>query len=89
MAAIVITENELVEALCAATQDAPSEARTVAELADLLNWPREKVQRAIGRLAMQDRITVHRKRIPGIDGRDISRPAYTILPAKRKGGKPA
>lgn len=84
--AIVITENELVQAISVANA-APNEARTVTELAELTGWRREKVQAAIGRLAMQNRIAVHRKHIPGIDGRNISRPAYTILPPPKKGGK--
>lgn len=85
MAPIVITENELVQALTTANA-APEEARTVGELATLTGWGRAKVAEAIGRLAMQDRIGVHRKKAPGIDGRNISRPAYTILPPPQKRG---
>jgi hypothetical protein len=84
MATIEITKNELLEALFTATQDAPKEARTVKQLAEITGWGVARVQDAIGRLAMQDRIEVHRLKMPGIDGRNISRPAYTILPPKKK-----
>lgn len=86
MATIEITKNELLDALFDATQQtpAPKEARTVKQLCEITGWGAAKVQDAIGRLAMQDRITLHRVKMPGIDGRNISRPAYTILPPKKK-----
>lgn len=85
--ASVISEAELVDALVAAMQrpDAPSGALTVAEYAALTGWHRARVQKAIGKLAMQDRVEVHRKNIPSIDGRPNSRPAYKILPPKKRG----
>lgn len=84
MAELTITKNELLEALFTATQSAPKEARTVKQLCELTGWGAARVQDAIGRLAMQNRVAVHRIRMPGIDGRNISRPAYTILPPPKK-----
>lgn len=82
----VITEAELVEALVAAAEkpSAPKGALTVQEWAKVTGWHRARVQKAIGHLAMQNRIEVHRKNIPSIDGRPNMRPAYLILPPKKK-----
>lgn len=84
-----ISEAELVDALVAALskKSVPNGALTVGEFVELTGWRREKIQKAIGKLAMQDRIEVHQKHAPGIDGRNISRPAYKILPPKKKNGK--
>lgn len=81
--ATVITENELLEALVAANT-APTEARTVTELATLWDWRVPRVRDAIGRLAMQDRIVVHQVQRARVNGVMARVPAYTILPKKRK-----
>lgn len=84
MATIEITKHELLDALFGATKNAPKEARTVKQLCELTGWGEAKVRDAIGRLAMQDRIELHHVKMAGIDGRNGTRPAYTILPPKRK-----
>lgn len=84
--ATVVTENELVEALTAA-RTAPSAARTVREMAKLTGWSHDKISQEIGHLAMQNRIEVHYVVRPDVTGRPSRRPAYTILPAPKKGGK--
>ena len=80
-----ITETELLETLASTIRgSAPKDARTVAELADELKCQRSKVTRALGVLQRQNRLVVHRTNVVGIDGRNVSVPAYTILPAKKR-----
>lgn len=81
--ATVITQNELLEALAQANA-APAEARTVNELIALTGWEVKKVRAAIGKLAMQDRIEVHRVKRTTISGLPISVPAYAIKPAPKR-----
>ena len=83
MAPVKITQQELLDALATANV-APSEARTVAELVTLIGWPALRIREAIGKLAMQDRISVHQVKRMRISGLSCSVPAYAILPAKRK-----
>jgi DNA-binding GntR family transcriptional regulator len=80
-----VTENELLDALREARPTAPDDALTVKDICNLTGWHREKVQDAIGRLAMQNRIEVHKVSRPDIGGRPVTRSAYRILP--KKGGK--
>lgn len=85
MAALVeITKSELLDALFNATKDAPKEAKTVQQLCELTGWGKNKVRDAIGRLAMQDRIEVYSVQESRIDGHASWKPAYTILPPKKK-----
>lgn len=82
-----ITESDLLEAIAeAAKGNAPKQAKTAGDLVAITGMRRERVREALGRFAMQNRLQVHRVLRPGIDGRQISRPAYTILPPK-KGSK--
>jgi hypothetical protein len=81
--ATVITQNELLDALAQANA-APAEARTVVELAKLTGWTKDRIKDAIGKLAMQDRIDVHRVKRTAIDGKATSVPAYTIKPAPKR-----
>jgi hypothetical protein len=81
--AVVITQNELLDALTRASA-APTEARTVAELHELVGWPKDRIREAIGKLAMQDRISVHQVKRAQIDGTMRSVPAYAIKPAVTK-----
>jgi hypothetical protein len=85
--AVVITQNELLDALTQANA-APTEARTVAELHELTKWPKDRIREAIGKLAMQDRISVHQVRRPQIDGTLRAVPAYAITPAPKRKVKP-
>ena len=81
--ATVITQSDLLEALRTANA-APAEARTVAELVALTGWDKGRVREAIGKLAMQNRIIVHQVTRRSIDGRNMSSPAYTILPPPKR-----
>lgn len=81
--ATVITQNELLEALAEANA-APAEARTVTEIVKLTGWNKIKVRDAIGRLALQNRISVHKVVRIGIDGRNARVTAYAILPPSER-----
>lgn len=85
METVRITEAELIDALARSVAgSAPKDAQTVAELAATWECQRSKVTRALGILQRQNRLVVHRKNAIGIDGRNLSVPAYTVLPAKKK-----
>lgn len=86
MASGVISESELVDALVAATQrpDAPQGFLTLQDYVKLTGWHRGKVASAIGHLAMQERIEVQKVSRPDIGGRPVTRPAYKILPKKKR-----
>lgn len=86
MAILNITETELLDALAASVAVTPDEARTADELVKHTGMTIGKVRKALQLYAEQGRLQVHQKLKPGIDGRQVSRPAYTILPAK-KGGR--
>ena len=80
-----ITEQEILEALAAsAAGSAPSEAKTMNELADDAGVTPLKVQRALKHYQKQGRLAAHRVQRAAIDGTLRWVPAYTILPAKRK-----
>lgn len=87
MATVAPTENELLQALADSMPAAPKDAITARELAAAQGASRHQVDRLLGRLAMQDRLGVHR--VPRVDrtGRTKLEPAYTILPPK-KGKRP-
>jgi hypothetical protein len=79
-----INESELLDALAASVCVTPDEARTAEELVEHTGLTLGKVRKALHLYAKEGRLQVHAKLKPGIDGRQISRPAYTILPAKKK-----
>lgn len=79
-----ITEAEILEALAnAAAGSAPSEAKTMTELADEAGVTSLKVQRALKHYQKQGRLASHRVQREAIDGTFRWVPAYTILPAKK------
>lgn len=84
MASVSITEQELLDALAASVTVTPDEARTAEELVAHTGMTLGKVRKALHLYAAQGRLQVHQKLKPGIDGRQISRPAYTIKPAGKK-----
>lgn len=84
MSRVEITESELLDELLRTMPVAPKEAKTVRQLADQHNWSPERVKRALGRIAMRDRLGVHRVQRKRIDGLPGWVPAYTILPERRK-----
>jgi hypothetical protein len=53
----------------------------------MTGFGKDAIKKAIGRLAMQNRVEVSWVRRPDIAGRITSRPAYKILPPQKKGGK--
>lgn len=83
MARLVITETEILQALENAVAPEPKEARTVQDLMKLTGFGMNKIRQALGHIAMQDRLEVVQVKRPGVDKRQISRPAYVILPAKK------
>lgn len=88
METLTITESEILDAISkAAAGSTPKHAKTVDEISRATNVSKMKVRDAIGRLAMQNRVEVHMVRRLDISLRPTSRPAYTILPAQKKGAK--
>ena len=83
---IVITENEIVAALAeAARGSTPDEARTVTEMSASTGFGTEKVRKALKQVQATGRLTVHQVKRVALDGALRTAPAYTILPAKKKG----
>ena len=77
-----ITEAELIDALSSAMRsDAPEDARTVRQLADLAGVPESRIAKILRTLNAQGRVTPHRVPHVGVDGRRMTVPAYTIRPA--------
>lgn len=77
---ISVTESELLEALAAAGA-APEDARTVAEMSELVGYGTTTVRQTLGTLAKAGRLQTHFVERLRIDGRRTKVPAYTILPA--------
>lgn len=84
MATLAPTENELLQALAESMPAAPKDAITARELAAAQNASRHQIDKLLGRLAMQDRLGVHKVPRQDRTGRTKMEPAYTILPAKKK-----
>lgn len=84
MASVEITENELLQALAASMPDAPADAMTARELSAAKDVSRHQVDKLLGRLAMQNRLGVHKVQRTDRTGRVKMEPAYTILPRPKK-----
>jgi hypothetical protein len=85
MAAIAITEDEVLEALAiAAPGRAPENARTTEELALAAGVSHDVVNSRIRALSREGRVMVHTVYRENVVGKRIQKPAYTILPAKKK-----
>jgi len=82
---LAISAAEILDALASAAKgSAPSEAKTVRELQDVMGGiHHQRVRDALHILAAQGRLGVHRVTRTALDGRSSSVPAYTILPKKR------
>jgi hypothetical protein len=79
-----ITESELLDALAAATKsEAPEDAMTVKQLAVAGKVPTSRIVKTLHALHAEGRLIPHRVPYVGIDGRNTTVPAYTILPAKK------
>lgn len=82
---LTLSEAEALEAIAAATSGTtPKQAKTVQDIMGACGLSRDVVRRALGRLAMQNRLEVHQVRRPDLSGRINQRPAYVVLPKKRK-----
>lgn len=73
-----ITEAEILDALAAAVAVPPEEARTADELVEHTGLSLNRVRAALKEYQKLGRLQVHKALRPGIDGRQIYRPAYTI-----------
>lgn len=79
---MTITESELMDALADAIRsEAPEDARTVRQLAEIAGVPESRVNKTLRALHAQGRVTAHRVPHVGVDGRRCTVPAYTIRPA--------
>lgn len=82
MAAIAITEAELLAALAdAARGTEPEDAKTTAEMAESAGIAPKRVLAALKVLHRAGRLQAHRVVRVGIDGRAAKVSAYTVLPA--------
>lgn len=84
MASVVITQNEILDALAAAYPTrGPKEALTLSELESATEIPIRRLRAALQQLNRQGRLGVHKVRRPALDGRMAVVPGYTILSAPR------
>lgn len=85
MAAVSVTQGELLAALATAIEGvAPEDARTAIELSAEAGIGLPRIRVALALLQAQGRLQLHHVRRPAIDGRMAKVPAYTILPKKRR-----
>lgn len=82
---LTLTEAEALDAIAATFKGtSPKQAKTVKEMMKEMRLSEESVRTALGHLAMQGRLEVHQVRRPDLSGRINQRPAYVVLPKKRK-----
>lgn len=85
MAAVTVTQAELLDALAEAMQGAaPSDAMTVGEMASAKGIHAGRIRKALQQLKADGRLVVHRVTRLDIGDRPQQVMAYTILPAKKK-----
>lgn len=79
-----ITQNELLDALAAASPQSPADALTAHELADKTGVGYIRTKAALKQFAAEGRLQVHRVMRQRLDGIITPVPGYTILPAKKR-----
>jgi hypothetical protein len=82
MPSVTISQQELLDALAAATQ-APEDAMTAEEIAAFANCSTGKVHQCLKAFARDGRLQLHQTIRRRIDGRAQKVPAYSIVPAKK------
>lgn len=79
-----ITQAELLDALAqAARGHEPEDALTTNEMAEAAGVQTDRIRAALKQVQREGRLTPHKVRRVGIDGRAALVVAYTIAPAKR------
>lgn len=88
MAAIAITESELLDALAAAVPSkGPDDAKTLKEIAQASGLDERKVRVALQQLQAQGRLQTHRIQRERLNGHPMTYVGFTILPQQRKAAK--
>ena len=81
MAALTITEAELLEALAAAQPNAgPEDAMSTQEMAEAVGVSVKMMLKALHQMQKEQRLHVHKGHRLSIDGKMRLVPLYTILP---------
>lgn len=87
MSRVVVTQNELLDALRAdldAVEEAPPGAMSLADIAAALGIGPSAAKDRLKKLRAAGRIVVHRVRRRSAAGQSYVLPMYSILPARQK-----